>query len=152
MDYKWFLLNLILGGFVLWSYVKFLPGLPESKLWVGIDKPLYRYGYVLSMIFSAIGYILFLTKTRQFKKKKSIIALVFFLVSSALWAPFLSSSYSTQCYNVLCLTVTSVSVFILWKWETQPLARLGLLYLLFHVFVLDNLIWGGQFVRLHCRS
>lgn len=145
---NWLLLNLIGGALVLGTYFIFLRGLSQKTLWVGIDNPKVRTLYGVSMIFAAIGYLLFFWENQKQKKvsaQKKAWLIVFFL-SAATWAPSLSDKKTVLWPTTLfALTGTSLAVAMLFWLETSPLARLGLGYLFFHVFVLDNLIWGRNF-------
>ena len=146
---NWLLLNILGGILVLSTYVIFLRRLSQETLWVGIDNPNVRKMYVVSMIFAAIGYLLFFWENQKQKKvfqQKQAWLIVFFL-SAATWAPSLSDKKTVLWpITLFALTGTSLSVIMLFYFENSALARLGLGYLFFHVFILDNLIWGRNFL------
>lgn len=137
----YWILNLLGGIMVLGSYILALPRVPSKRLWAGIKNPMVKNLYVASMLLAAVAYLIFLFKSRY--SVQTLFVLGVFFLASTLWAP--SLLYKTPWVTLLCLSITSLSVFFLTIMEKDLTARICLLYFLFHVFVLDNLYWGIRY-------
>lgn len=144
MDPYWIWLNLLGGILVLGSYLVFVPKIPQKRLWAGITHSSLKLLYGISMILATVFYLIFFFKSQT--SLQSLVVLLVFFISSALWTP--SLLYKTPWLTLLCLTLTSVSVLFLFLMEKNKLSKFCLLYFLFHVLVLDNLYWGIKYFKI----
>lgn len=154
-----------LGTIVLLTYALCLPQafrLPNGKLhaWGGINGGL-RTMYAVSIILAAVAY-LWLMYTLPASDCKNAIAFQIFLGGAALWAPLVLASMNAPDNGLLkagviaALTLTTAgAIGLLWRaakgGATTTVVRrstvIAAAWLLFHVFLLDNVVWGYRFIR-----
>jgi hypothetical protein len=143
-------INLIGAILVIASYVYFLPRLSDGRAWAGISG----HGmtvYTVSILLAAVAYILYMSQVLMSKKENGLaisIATAFFLLSAAMWAPSMYYLPKHRYATVVCLSLTTAGVIgFFCTSEMPPLQTVCLAYLLFHVFVLDNVIWSSRYLR-----
>jgi len=144
------LLSQLLGAvLVLGSYFYYIPKLSNAVLWVNFSPAIQRL-YWISILLSAIAYTTFvlLTVLRivNIRQMPIFIALSMgFLLAAATWSP--SLYYFPHQKWITALSLSAVSLFVLGMvllvgmYEKHVLPSLLLLYLLFHVFFMDNVTW-----------
>ena len=163
IDLKILLTNLILGAMVLGSYsvlpIAIKKGISSDKLWANIIGK-YQYIYIASIFISAILYsyvIYFVTKYIETNKKYYTLLLlgtILFLIGAILWAPFLYLHFIeniSYIFTILALCLTTIGVLLITIYlynRGNTFSKVAITYFLFHVFVLDNLIWSIKFTQL----
>jgi len=161
----YFLFIVIVGSILLYSYYHFLQKTKVDTLW-GRIKGNYRSFYYISMLISAIGFLLllyYLYKKRDFtdcQVDTFYLWILVFVVISIFWMPF-SIEYTVNrksyiqytIYFVLFL-VALAALMILHTLlnikekefvQEKQLAILGTGYLFFHTFVMDLILWTQSF-------
>lgn len=161
MDTKLLFVNIILGSFVLYSYYKYLgdarnKNINIDKLWANI-KGNKRNIYYLSMIFSTISYLYLLYYFVFINKNDRVyitISTLIFLLGASLWAPFLYYHLIhglDKIFIYLSLCITSVGIILLFIYimnKGNIISKLCITLFLFHVLILDNLIWSIKFQNI----
>lgn len=146
-----------LGGIVLLTYAICLPrafALPNGKMraWGGIQGAT-RTLYGVSIVLAALAYVWLMHALPD--EPASARAFQLFLFGACLWAPLLLASMHCKGSRlfragvIAALAITSAGAMWLLQRALSEKARWGVLaasWLLFHVFVLDNLVWGYRFV------
>ena len=156
----------ILGILLLYSYYYYIQKNPKfMELW-GKIKPPFIYVYYISMLLSAIGFLLFfyyLFLSNSFNSEqinKLFIALILILVISMFWMP-LSFNYLKNKNNLnkilVLITLFLVALSILYllyvlynvnetKYKfNKELGFYGMLYFFIHCFFLDFITWSYNF-------
>ena len=161
MDFRLFFVNIILGTFVLYSYYRYLGGaikknISVDKLWANI-KGNKRNIYYLSMIISTISY-LYLTYYLVFINKNNrfyiTLSTLIFLVGASLWEPLLYYHFINgidKIYVYLSLCLTSIGIILLYIYimgKGNLISKICISLFLFHVLILDNLIWSIKFQNI----
>ena len=165
----------LLGIGVLASYYFLLPHVkpnePLSALWFGIPKSI-QHVYYVSIVLSGIAFIASFVWIVQHIVRDDFIqhlttAYIVFLIGAISWSVTLwwwgTTQKKTIAYTlsqasvVLSLTVTTIGVawllYNLWHIH-QSSVRIPMwcfacvIYLLFHVFVLDNIRWVFGFLTV----
>ena len=161
MDIRLFFVNIILGSFVLYSYYKYLGGARDKnvsvdKLWANI-KGNKRNIYYLSMIISTVSYLylfyylVFINKDSRFH---ITVSTLIFLIGACLWAPFLYYHFihgMDKIYVYLSLCLTSIGIVLLFIYimsKGNLISKICISLFLFHVLILDNLIWSIKFQNI----
>ena len=160
----YFILILIMGVIVLYSYY-YYSSFPEFlKLWGNVSKSVIPI-YVVSMLISAVGFLAFLyyiyikqdfTKEQIFNIFILSMIIVFF---SIFWTPssilYLQNKNSHMALIVLfILFIVAISCFSLFytvykiqdnNTTLKMFVNFGLFYFFFHTFFLDFIIWSYNF-------
>ena len=160
MDIKLLTLNIIFGSVVIYTYFRYLggalqKGITSNQLWADI-RGNYRNLYYLSMLLSTISYLYLLYYLVKNQKGNKIVytgTLIFF-IGASLWAPFLYSYFVNKINKVfiylsLCLTTVGIillSIYLMSKGNF--LSKICISIFLFHILILDNLIWSIKFQKI----
>lgn len=153
--------NLTGGPLVLFTYYKYLggaieKGITSDQLWANI-KGKNRNFYYLSMLLSTVSYLYlfyFLVFKNQDKSQKALIGTIIFFIGASLWAPFLYNHFVNKInktYTYLSLSLTSVGILILFLYlmkKEDIMSKIAISIFLFHILVLDNIIWSINFNKL----
>lgn len=154
----------VLAIFVVLSYIVsplVFKNIPVEKLWGGITNHGLRQLYIASILLSAVAFLLlfaYLCHTRDIERWFG--PMVGFLVSSALWMPFmfLSIRYSfSVVFKILVIFVLfAVAAFAGWmafrsiglrsQGAFAVTALVSAWYLFFHTFVLDGIVFSVMFL------
>ena len=145
-------INIVLGLGVLLSYIITLP--PAMKrmsvdyLWAGI-RGTARTLTIASMVVTAIAYLYAYYHLRTESSYVVTIGFVLFLVGAVLWAPFLIQNKKVLTIGALTLTSIGALVLVLYTFSNSKsvLLKTAIVYVLFHVLVLDNVHWGYKFLQ-----
>lgn len=147
-------INVVLGVTVLLSYVITLPPAMQTMsanyLWAGIIGTS-RSLTIVSMFITAIAYLYTYYYLRTESSMIVTIGFLLFLIGATLWAPMLT--LNKKFLTLGALTMTSIGIlvlliFIFLKFDSLPL-KIAIVYVFFHVFVLDNLHWGYKFYNIY---
>jgi len=141
----WWLVSQVIGGIlVLGSYFYYLPKIPTERLWVGLNAS-WRTLYTISILLSGVAYLSFLYLNRR--RTIHPLSLFLFLIAASLWSP--SLYYFPQQKWITILSLCLVSATVGWALALEPTShvynRMLLGYLLFHVFVMDNIGWSIRY-------
>ena len=146
-------INVVLGSAVLISYVITLPHatrtMSSDYLWAGITGT-GRSLTIASMFITAIAYLY----TYYYLREESwlvTIGFVLFLAGATLWAPMLTSKKKWLTLGALAMTSIGIFTLLLFVFLNSDslLLKIAIVYVFFHVFVLDNLHWGYKFYNLY---
>ncbi len=165
-DTKYIIIIAVLGLILLYSYYYFGTTTQNvNKLWGRIKGNLLNV-YYLSMILSAIGFLLlfyYLIISNNFNKDQVnsiFIALLLIVGVSILWMPlsiyYLKNKkdiYKILIYIVLFIVAISSLALIITLNKTKEnklvfyknLAMVGMIYFFIHAFLFDFLIWTYNF-------
>ena len=150
-------IHVVLGSAVLLSYIITLPPamktMSANYLWAGIAGTS-RSLTIASMFITAIAYLYTYYYLRTESSMIVTTGFVLFLVGATLWAPMLTRN--KKFLTLGALTMTSIGilillVFIFYKFDSL-LLKIAIVYVFFHVFVLDNLHWGYKFYNMYDPS
>lgn len=154
MDILNFLLTLVFGFIVILFYFLYLPH--NKYIWGDITDPNQRQYIIFSIIVAIISYLVVWTKQIFFKPSKShsilfLIGNIFFLIGAILWPLFLYY-FPTKFYLVIfSLCITSMGALIILIQQCLEKEIIGIifsLYLFFHVFFMDNILWASSYRSL----
>ena len=165
-DTKYIIIIAILGIILLYSYYYFAKNTENvNKLW-GRIKGNFLNVYYLSMILSAIGFLLlfyYLIISNNFTEdqvNKLFIALLLIVIVSMIWMPlsiyYLKNKkdlYKFLIYIVLFIVAISSLYLIYILNQTDEyklklyknLALIGMIYFFIHAFFFDFLMWTHNF-------
>jgi hypothetical protein len=165
-DTKYIIIIAILGIILLYSYYYFAKNTENvNKLWGRIKGKLLNI-YYISMILSAIGFLLlfyYLIISNSFTENqvyRLLITLLLIVVVSMIWMPlsiyYLKNKknlYKILIYIVLFVVAISSLALIITLNEIKEnklifyknLAMIGMIYFFIHAFFFDFLIWTHNF-------
>jgi len=164
------LLIIILGSILLYSYY-YIIDINKNKinvndLWGKIDYPL-RYFYYVSMILSAIGflivlYYLYLTNDlTELNSNMIFYLLALIIILSMFWMPLSvdylkKNNYLLGASIVILLLIIGIlsfgtlyQLFLIKEKKfkiTHILSLIGMGYFTFHTLVLDAIVWSYYFI------
>lgn len=147
-------INIVLGLAVLISYVITLPHatrtMSSDYLWAGITGT-GRSLTIASMFITAIAYLYTYYYLRAESSWLVTIGFVLFLAGATLWAPMLTSKKKWLTLGALAMTSIGIFTLLLFVFLNSDslLLKIAIVYVFFHVFVLDNLHWGYKFYNLY---
>lgn len=145
-------ITIVLGLSVLLSYGIILPPaikrMSADYLWAGI-RGTARTLTVASMFLTAIAYLYAYYHLRTESSYVVTIGFVLFLVGAVLWAPFLTQNKKVLTIGALTLTSIGALILVLYTFfnSESVLLKVAVVYVFFHVFVLDNVHWGYKFLQ-----
>lgn len=146
-------ITIVLGLSVLLSYVITLPPaikrMSANYLWAGI-RGTARTLTIVSMFLTAMAYLYAYYHLRTESSYIVTVGFVLFLVGAVLWAPFLTQNNKFMTMSALTLTSIGALVLVLYTFfnSGSVLLKVAVVYVFFHVFVLDNVHWGYKFLRI----
>jgi hypothetical protein len=147
MDYTNFSITIILGFFVLFFYILFLP--KNKYVWGNIQNSQLRYIIGFSIILSAISYlVLWIRQVFYVQNEHPLFTSgnIIFLIGALLW-PLCLHFFPTQFHTViLTLSISSLGIFLILIDECLDKSVVGIIfavYLFFHVFFMDNIVWAS---------
>jgi len=163
MDIKLLICNIVFGILVIFTYVKFLGdslknNVTGDQLWANIKGP-YRIIYYISMILAALSYMYF-TYWIIFKRPSEDnnllvwIGTILFFVGACLWAPSLYYHFIKNLNKVfvyLTLGLTSIGIILLTIYlmdKGDMISKICVSVFLYHVLIMDNIIWSIKFQQL----
>jgi len=153
-------LNSLGGSIVLLSYcICLTPILSSDKgkdwAWAGISG-IIRKIYTISMIITAISYIYLVFNMPSTQMAR--ISFIIFLIGASCWTPALLATYgfpSSEMYAycvIVALCLTSIGALMLlyqiWKQNLSWKYCVTGGIVVFHILLLDNIIWGGRWFLL----
>ena len=149
MDDTNFFITIILGFFVLFFYIFFLP--KNKYVWGNIQNPQLKYIIVFSILLSAISYIiLWIRQVFYFQNQNPLFTSgnIIFLIGAILW-PLCLHYFPTQFHTViLTLSISSLGILLILIDECLDKSVVGIIfavYLFFHVFFMDNIVWASSY-------
>jgi len=161
----YFLFIVILGALLLYSYYHFLKKTTADKLW-GRIKGKFRLFYYLSMLISAVGFLLllyYLYKNNNLTMGQIdtlYLWILLFIIISMFWMPFsieyiVKKSIYVQYSVYFVLFLVALSALMILHTllnikdkqfiQERLLAIIGVSYLFFHTFVMDLILWTQSF-------
>lgn len=146
-------ITIVLGLSVLLSYVITLPPaikrMSANYLWAGI-RGTTRTLTIVSMFLTAMAYLYAYYHLRTESSYIVTVGFVLFLVGAVLWAPILTQNNKFMTMSALTLTSIGALVLVLYTFfnSDSVLLKVAVVYVFFHVFVLDNVHWGYKFLRI----
>ena len=164
MDTNLLSINVLFGVIVLYTYFKYLGdslkiGVKVDELWGNI-KGNYRNVYYISMVISALSYLylcyylICLDKKIHNNKNIIYIGTILFFIGASLWAPFVYNHFKNNLnkifiYLSLCLTTCGIILLFIHIMNNGNLfSKICISLFLFHVLILDNLIWSIKFQKI----
>lgn len=142
----------ILGFLVILFYFLFLP--KNNYAWANIKDLKIRLIILISILLSAISYLIIWIKNTFYLSNKSnlyLIGNIIFLIGAILW-PISLHYYPTKFhYVILSLCITSLGALIILINECIDKSIIGIIfaiYLFFHVFFMDNIYWASSYRSL----
>lgn len=157
-NYELLTINLFIGGLVLLSY-KYLGdaidnGITVDQLWGNITGN-FRMLYWISICIAAICYCYVIYYTTVNKDNNDLLyyGTILFLIGAMLWAPLLYGYFVnniSNVYTILSLCLVSMGIILLTIYlytKGNLISKIAITYFLFHVLVMDNIIWSIMFTK-----
>ena len=157
-NYELLTINLGLGAIVLLSYIylKYAmdEGITVDQLWGNITgNKRMLYWISISLAACCYSYIIYYTTKNKDKSDLLYYGTFLMLIGASLWAPLLYANlvnnYS-NIFTILSLCLTSVGAILLTIYlynKGNLISKIAISYYLFHVLIMDNIIWSIMFTK-----
>lgn len=132
----------ILGAILVFSsYFYYLPKITSTNIWAGMSNHL-KLLFTISIVIAIVSFLIGMWSEGDNISKLRWAFLLFYLGAS-LWTPFLY--YHNKWLVLLALCLTSVGALLLTMWSPRHIL---FFIVLLHVFIMDNIIWYGNYVTI----
>jgi len=151
MDILNFIITFFLGLSIIILYILFLP--KSDYAWGGIQNKNIQRLYVISILMSGISYLVVWVRQVFYKNEQLLYTVgnLIFLFGSFLW-PLILYFAPTKFHTViLTLSIASLGALLILIQQCidQDIVDIIFgLYLFFHVFIMDNIIWSSSYRSL----
>jgi len=154
MDILNFCITLCLGFMIILFYFLYLP--KNNYVWGDITDKNERQYIMLSILLACISYLFIWIKQVFFRPTEKFLILYtignsLFLIGGILWPLFLNYFPTHYHLVIFSLCITSLGALIILIQQSLEKDIIGIIfsiYLFFHVFFMDNVLWASSYRSL----